>query len=299
MDATSRYFLIGLLTLFDLLSDVFMDIWFGTRALGVETFEMVLLLSPFPVGLLVSLNLTLISFLNSNCGTLCELGTLLTIWISIPFCSWFVFTALFWTFWSWALFTPLFTPWFGLWFPTVLFTFILGILYLTVLFTLWLETLLYTYFGKPFLLVASVLPTLKMASLAHFLVDLSCALGTTFGIPASFKCILFLCLSPSGVDTTYNLGVSVLDLTTALYYCLVKVFCNHTYCLGRNFGSSLAWASWLVKPCLVWKDALIDSLLAGGLMMAGRVIFSCLLCNNSPGEGNLLSIGVALSCSKA
>ena len=34
-------------------------------------------------------------------------------------------------------------------------------------------------------------------------------------------------------------------------------------------------------------------------MIVGRVVFSCLFCNKSLGEGNLLSIGVALSCSKA
>ena len=34
-------------------------------------------------------------------------------------------------------------------------------------------------------------------------------------------------------------------------------------------------------------------------MIAGRVVFSCLFCNNSPGEGNLLSTGVDLSCSNA
>ena len=34
-------------------------------------------------------------------------------------------------------------------------------------------------------------------------------------------------------------------------------------------------------------------------MIGGRVVFSCLLYNNSPDEGNMLSIGVALSCSKA
>ena len=34
-------------------------------------------------------------------------------------------------------------------------------------------------------------------------------------------------------------------------------------------------------------------------MIGVRVVFSCLFCKNSPGEGNLLSIGVAVSCSKA
>ena len=34
-------------------------------------------------------------------------------------------------------------------------------------------------------------------------------------------------------------------------------------------------------------------------MVADRVVFSSLFCKNPPGEGNLLSIGVALSCSKA
>ena len=34
-------------------------------------------------------------------------------------------------------------------------------------------------------------------------------------------------------------------------------------------------------------------------MIAGRAVFICLFCNNLPGEGNLLSFGVALSCSKA
>ena len=43
----------------------------------------------------------------------------------------------------------------------------------------------------------------------------------------------------------------------------------------------------------------MDSLLAGGLMKADRVVFSCLFCNNLPDEGNLLSIWVAVSCSKA
>ena len=32
-------------------------------------------------------------------------------------------------------------------------------------------------------------------------------------------------------------------------------------------------------------------------MIAGRVVFSFLLCNNSPGEGNLLSTELALICS--
>ena len=54
---TSRYFLFGFLTLFDLLSVLFSrTIDLGQGALGSETFVMALLLLPFPVGFLGSLN---------------------------------------------------------------------------------------------------------------------------------------------------------------------------------------------------------------------------------------------------
>ena len=220
---------------------------------------MVLLLSPFPVGLFGSLNFSLISFLNSYFGTLLELGTLLSIEISLPFCSWILFTALFWTFctwaffwtfWSWALFTPFWTPlftlWLGIWFSTALFALILGILIPTALFMLGLGTLLNTYFGEPFPPGVFSATNTEGEFLGTRNFGLGCALGTTFGIPASFKCIIFLLLSPSGVDTTYDLGISALDLTTALCHCLVKVFFTQTCCLGRTCGSPLAWASWLV-----------------------------------------------------
>ena len=267
MDATSRYLLFGLLTLIDFLSVMFSQtLGLGQGLLGAETFGMVLLLSPFPMGLLGSLNFSLISFFNSNFGTLHEFGTLLTTGIllafdiSLHFCSWFVFTAVFWTFWSWALFTPfciplflipLLTRWLGLWFPTALFTLVLGILFPTALFTLGLGTLLNTYCGKPFRPGGFSATNTEGRFLGTLPFGFGCALGTTFGIPASFVCTLFLLLSPSGIDTTYDLGVSALDFTTASYHCLVKVFCTHTCWLGRSHGSSLAWASWLVYPAWI------------------------------------------------
>ena len=63
--------------------------------------------------------------------------------------------------------------------------------------------------------------------------------GTAFGIPSFFQSILFLLLSLSGVDASYDLQVSALDFRTALYHHLVKVFCTHTCCLGRGCSSFL------------------------------------------------------------
>ena len=82
MDAISRYFLFGFLTQLALLIVMFsrtLDL--GQELVGAETFGMILLLSPFSVGLLGSLDFSLVSFLNSNFGTLYELGTLSTIGI--------------------------------------------------------------------------------------------------------------------------------------------------------------------------------------------------------------------------
>ena len=50
---------------------------------------------------------------------------------------------------------------------------------------------------------------------------------------------------------------------------------------------------------LAWRDALTSSLSAEGLMMPGRVVISFLFCNNSVGEGVLLSSGVDFSWSRA
>ena len=54
-----------------------------------------------------------------------------------------------------------------------------------------------------------------------------------------------------------------------------------------------------MTTCLAWRDAITSSLSAEGLMMPGRVVLSFLLCNNSAGEGVLLSSGVDFSWSRA
>ena len=113
-------------------------------------------------------------------------------------------------------------------------------LFLLALFTLGLGTLLNTDFDKPFPPGGFSVTLSEGGLLGTLPYGLDCAWGTTFGIPSSFKCIQFLPVSPSSVDITYDLGVSALDLTTALYYCLVKVFCACTCCFGRSCGSSFA-----------------------------------------------------------
>ena len=221
-DATSRYFLFGLLTIWSPECDVFLNTWFRVRALGAETFGMILLLSSFPVELLGSFNFSLIPFLFPILTHYMNLEHYWLLEFHFPFALdfyslhyfWTFWTgALFWTFWSWALFTPfciplfwtpLFTLWLGLWFPTVLFTLVLGILFPTALFTL--EHFLSYTLVNHFLLVASVLQNTEDGFLGTLPFGLGCATSTTFGIPASFKCILFLLLSPSSVDTTYDLG---------------------------------------------------------------------------------------------
>ena len=110
----------------------------------------------------------------------------------------------------------------------------------------WIRNTFNIYFGKPFSPGGFSATDTDGGFLGTLPCGLGCALGTTFGIPASFKSIIFLLFSPSSVDTTYDLGVSALEFTTALYQCLVKVFFTHTCCLGRSCGSSLAWASCLV-----------------------------------------------------
>ena len=120
------------------------------------------------------------------------------------------------------------------------------------------------------------------------------------GMAASLIWIQCLLKTPFGVWTTYELGVSAFWRTSpGMDHFLVEGSCSLTNCFGRSLGSSLVWASYLLKSCLDWSDAWTASLSGGGLMMAGRVVFSCLFCKSSPGDGVLQTSGVALNCSRA
>ena len=67
------------------------------------------------------------------------------------------------------------------------FTLVLGILFPTVLFTLALGTLLNTYFGKPFPPGGFSATNTEGGFLGTLPFGLGCALGTTFGIPVSYS----------------------------------------------------------------------------------------------------------------
>ena len=61
-------------------------------------------------------------------------------------------------------------------------------------------------------------------------------------------------LTPSGLDITYDLGVfsSGVNITVAGCHRLtLGTFCSHNSNLGRNSGSSLAWASCPAYSCLL------------------------------------------------
>ena len=129
----------------------------------------------------------------------------------------------------------------------------------------------------------------------------ACLVGTCGpGIAASMIWIQFLLKTPLDVLTTYELGVSAFWRTSpGMDHFLVQGSCSLTNCFGRSLGSSLVSASYLLKSCLDWSDGQTASLLGGGLMMAGRVVLSCLFCKSSPGDGGLQSSWVALNCSRA
>ena len=101
--------------------------------------------------------------------------------------------------------------------------------------------------------------------------------GSVVGITASFSCRLFLLYSPCDVWTLYHWGVSALDFTTYWLHLPVSVACTQTGWVGSRLDFILAVASCLLYPCVAWCNVLIGSLLCGGLMMTGRVVFNCLL----------------------
>ena len=90
---------------------------------------------------------------------------------------------------------------------------------------------------------------------------------TTFPVGIlSLRWILFLLTAPDFVCTIYDLGVSALDTIAPSYHVLVCGSCTHTGCLGMRSIISLAWASWWLNLCMDCSDALMASLLGGGLM---------------------------------
>ena len=86
----------------------------------------------------------------------------------------------------------------------------------------------------------------------------------------------FLLLTPFGVSAICEWEVSALERTfPGLDLLLVWGSCSLTGWVGRNCGSTLAWASFLLYTCLVCGEALTASLFAGSLV-AGKVLLSCL-----------------------